>query len=513
LKIEGERGPKSPLLELRGVVKQFGGTLALDRVDLEVKSGEIHALLGQNGAGKSTLIKVLAGIYAPTSGVIRWRGEVADPTAMRLPIAFIHQDLGLVESMTVAENIALLAGYPRKRGIINWKGASAAAVAALRTMESSIDPETRVSSISAAEKSIVAIARALVFQSDLLVLDEPTAALPAGDVDLLLEKLKRLRANGMGLLYVTHRLDEVFRIADRVTVLRDGRQVATRPVHGTEPSDLISWIVGSALAETTMAGQTTSSESLLSAERLMVPQESSAGVVGPVSFEIYPGETLALVGLRGAGHHAIGRAIFGALPIYSGKVIWQGREVKISQPADAIRKGIGFVSSRRWEESLAHSLTVLENLYMNSRARNIPPFSPFGHGKELGACKKALARFSVRPANPTRPIATLSGGNQQKVVVARWMEAHARLLILEEPTIGVDIGSKAEIYRDLRIAHEHGRAVLLVSSDFDEVEKISHRALVFSRGKLVARLDRKNITVAHLTALAAGASQGPKALR
>jgi ribose transport system ATP-binding protein len=218
------------------------------------------------------------------------------------------------------------------------------------------------------------------------------------------------------------------------------------------------------------------------------------------------------VGLRGAGHHAIGRAIFGALPVYSGKIIFQGREVKITQPADAIGKGIGFVSSRRWEESIAHNLTVLENLYMNSRARNIPPFSPSGHGKELGACKKALARFSVRPASPSRPIATLSGGNQQKVVVARWMEANARLLILEEPTIGVDIGSKAEIYRDLRIADELGRAMLLVSSDFDEVEKICHRALVFSRGKLVAELDRENITVAHLTAYAAGARHGSKEL-
>jgi ribose transport system ATP-binding protein len=374
LNIEAERGAMSPLLELRGIVKQFAGTLALDRVDLEVNSGEIHALLGQNGAGKSTLIKVLAGIYAPTEGIVRWRGEAVNPAAMRLPIAFIHQD-------------------------------------------------------SAAEKSIVAIARALVFRSDLLILDEPTAALPAGDVNLLLDKLKILRSIGMGLLYVTHRLDEVFRIADRVTVLRDGRKVANRPVHETAPSDLVSWIVGGALAETTIANRAASTGPLLSVERLEVPQETGAGTVGPVSFEIHPGETLGLVGLRGAGHHAIGRAIFGALPIYSGKVIFQGREVKITQPADAIRKGIGFVSSRRWEESLAHNLTVLENLYMNSQARNISPFSPSGHGKELGACKKALARFSVRPANPSRPIATLSGGNQQKVVVARWMEANARLSV------------------------------------------------------------------------------------
>lgn len=493
------------LLELSGIAKQFTGTLALDGVDLDVRAGEIHALLGQNGAGKSTLIKILAGIYAPTAGIVRWQGEVVDSTAVRLPITFIHQDLGLVDSMTVAENVALLTGYPRKRGIIDWRSASAAAVAALRTMESSIDSEARVGTISAAEKSIVAIARALACRSDLLVLDEPTAALPAGDVDLLLDKLKRLRASGIGLLYVTHRLDEVFRIADRVTVLRDGRRVATRAVSETTPGDLVSWIVGGALAETTIANPAKSARPLLSVEKLVVPQESGAGLVGPVSFEIRPGETLALVGLRGAGHHAVGRAIYGVLPVCSGKIIFDGRELKIDDPANAIRKGIGFVSSHRAEESLAHNLTVLENLYLNSQARGIAPFQPVAHGVELSACRKALARFSVRPPDPTRPITTLSGGNQQKVVVARWMEADVRLLILEEPTIGVDIGSKAEIYRDLRIADERGRAVLLISSDFDEVEKVCHRALVFSRGKLAAEIDRKNINVANLTALAAGA--------
>ncbi len=497
----------NPLLELSGIVKQFTGTLALDGVDLEVRTGEIHALLGQNGAGKSTLIKILAGIYLPTSGIIRWRGKVVDPTAVRLPLAFIHQDLGLVDSMTVAENIALLTGYPRKRGLIDWQGASAAALAALVTMGSSINVEARVGSLSAAEKSIVAIARALAFRSDLLVLDEPTAALPAGDVDLLLDKLKRLRASGLGLLYVTHRLDEVFRIADRVTVLRDGLPVATKAVGEISPSDLVSWIVGGVLVESTIANPAIATRQLLSVEQLVVPQVSGAGQVGPVSFEIHPGETLALVGLLGAGHHAVGRAIYGAEPVKSGKIFFEGRQLKNFDPADAIRRGIGFVSSRRGEESLAHNLTVLENLYMNSQARGVAPFQLVGPGSELRAGRKALARFSVRPPDPMRPIATLSGGNQQKVVLARWMEANVRLLILEEPTIGVDIGSKAEIYRDLRAAVEGGCAVLLISSDFDEVEKVCHRALVFSRGRLKAEVNRLGINVANLTALAAGMDQ------
>ncbi len=410
------------LLELIGIKKQFVATLALDGVDLAIGRGEIHALLGQNGAGKSTLIKILAGIYPPTAGVVKWRGEVVEPTSARLPITFIHQDLGLVDAMTVAENVALLAGYPQRGHIIQWRAAAAAARGALRLMGSDIDPELRVGSLSAAEKSIVAIARALAHNSDLLVLDEPTAALPAADVDLLLEKLLRLKASGLGLLYVTHRLDEVFRIADRVTVLRDGRPVALRAVSGTKQNDLVEWIVGGALAATDFATVPSSADKLLGVDSVVVPQEDGAGLAGPVSFAVHRGETLGLVGLRGAGHHAVGRALFGALPTQSGQIRFKGREVQLAGPGAAMDAGIGFVSSRRSEESLAGKLTALENLYVNARARRVSPFGLVGRSRELASAAKALARFSVRPPDPTRVIATFSGGNQQKVVVARWME-------------------------------------------------------------------------------------------
>ena len=243
----------SPTLALAGVTKQFLGTLALDHVDFDLRSGEIHALLGQNGAGKSTLIKLLAGIFPLTEGQILWRGQPVDPMSAQLPITFIHQDLGLVESMTVAENVAIMAGYPRRLGLIDWRGAASVAKRALAKMDSRIDPETRVADLSAAEKSIVAIARALVRRCDLLVLDEPTAALPAADVVLLLDTLQRLKASGIGLLYVTHRLDEVFRIADRVTVLRDGRRITTCGIAEASPGRLVDWIVGGALAQTEFA--------------------------------------------------------------------------------------------------------------------------------------------------------------------------------------------------------------------------------------------------------------------
>ncbi len=495
---------EAPLLEARGVSKRFTATLALTGLDFDVAGGEIHALLGQNGAGKSTLIKILAGVYPPSAGHILWRGRQVTPTTETLPIAFIHQDLGLVNTMTVAENVALQAGYRRTGGLIDWRASRAAAATALAAMGSFINPEIRVAALSAADRSLVAIARALAVNADLLVLDEPTAALPAADVERLLATLHGLRARGIGMIYVTHRLDEVFRIADRVTVLRDGRRIATVPVAETSPQDLVLKIVGRPVADTAIAPPPTAlAAPLLRLERVVVPQEE-AGLIGPVSLTAAAGEILALVGLRGAGHHAIGRAIFGDMPLREGRILLDGRPITPASPGVAMAEGIGFVSSRRSEESMAAAMTVQENLYLNPRASGMGLLRPIWPRRELGRASRALARFSVRPPDPSRPLATLSGGNQQKVVVARWMEARIRLLVLEEPTIGVDVGSKAEIYRDLNSALQDGLAVLLISSDFEEVEMIAHRALVFGRGLLMAALAREQITVARLTELAAG---------
>ena len=499
----------TPLLQVEGASKRFTATLALDRLDFDVGAGEIHALLGQNGAGKSTLIKILAGVYPPSAGRILWRGRPVVPGAERLPIAFIHQDLGLVESMTVAENVALQAGYRRAGGLpgglIDWAATAAAAAVALAAMGSRIDPAARVVTLSAADRSIVAIARALAVQADLLVLDEPTAALPEADVARLLATLERLRARGIGMIYVTHRLDEVFRIADRVTVLRDGRLVTSSSVAETSPGDLVRNIVGHAVAAATIAAAP-SGPPLLTLAGLVVAQQN-AGLVGPVSLSAAAGEVLALVGLRGAGHHAVGRAIFGAAPRRAGRLTLAGRALAPADPAAAMAAGIGFVSSRRGEESLAAAMTVQENLYVNPRARGGGGLHPIRRVRERADATLALARFSVRPPDPSRPIATLSGGNQQKVVVARWMEARIRLLILEEPTIGVDVGSKAEIYRDLNAALAAGMAVLLISSDFEEVAAIAHRALVFSRGAVVAEVARAAISVTRLTELAGGGAE------
>jgi ribose transport system ATP-binding protein len=491
-----------PLLEVRGLTKRFTGTLALDAVDFDVRAGEVHALLGENGAGKSTLIKVLAGVHRADAGEVLLRGRAVDPVAEKLPITFIHQDLGLVETMTVAENVAVVAGYTRRRGLISWRAARAAASDALERMGGGVDPDARVGTLPAAERSIVAIARAIAVQSDLLVLDEPTAALPEADVARLLEVLRRLRAGGIGIVYVTHRLDEVFRIADRVTVLRDGRRVSSEAVAGTSPQALIYNIVGRSLADLFIKPAPTSAKAVLTVADL------AAREVGPVTFSVAAGEILGLVGLRGAGHDVVGRAIFGDVAIDAGVVALEREPLRAASPRAAIRSRIGFVSSRRGEESLARSLTVRENLFINPVTAGTGLLEPIAPVAEQARARRVLQRYGVRPPEPERVIATLSGGNQQKVIVARWMEAGSRLLVLEEPTFGVDIGSKAEIYRLLQEALDQGLAVLLISSDFEEVAGICHRALIFDRGRVTAELARGELTIARLTALASGAAAG-----
>ncbi|MBV9633137.1 MAG: sugar ABC transporter ATP-binding protein [Methylobacteriaceae bacterium] len=486
------------LIEIKGLTKRFSGTLALDAVDFEITAGEVHALLGENGAGKSTLIKVLAGVYPADGGDIRWRGRRVDPMTEALRIAFIHQDLGLVDTMTVAENVAIVTGYPRRGGLISWRQARSAAAAALQRMGGGVDPQARVGDLPAAEKSIVAIARAMAVPCEVLVLDEPTAALPETDVALLLDALRRLRARGIGIVYVTHRLDEVFRFADRVTVLRDGRHVATDAVADTDAASLVYNIVGRSLSDLFVKPTTKAAETLLEVERL------EAAGVGPLSFKVARGEIVGLVGLRGAGHDIAGRAIFGDVPLDAGRLTLGRETFDPADPAAMVARQVGFVSSKRGEESLAPSLTVRENLFVNPVATGTPLLSPIGPGDEQRRCLRALHRFSVRPPESERVIATLSGGNQQKVVLARWMEAASRLLILEEPTFGVDVGSKAEIYQLLQEGLDRGLSVLLVSSDFEEVAGVCHRALIFDRGRVIAELGRGELSIQRITALAAG---------
>ncbi len=480
-------------LSLRGMMKAFGGTLAVNDVSFDLPRGEILALLGQNGAGKSTIIKMLAGVYKPDAGEMYMDGELHDPRAKGHSIAFIHQDLGLIEWMTVAENIAMAQGYPRRHGFVDWEAVEELARKSLAMIAYDIDPRMRISDLTRTEKSLVAIARALGIQASVLVLDEPTASLPQDDVQLLFDVLRGLKAQGVSMMYVSHRLDEIFAISDRLVVLRDGKLVDERLTRDADPEGLIAAIIGRRPESVFVRPPAPTTIPLLRCEGLKVAD------VGPVDFTLHAGEVLSLVGLRGAGQEQVGRALIGDDAIRAGQVWLHGQPLKNASPQQAVHSGIGFVAADRVAESVATGLSVRENMFINPSAAGRGLFDARDPADEAVESRALGADVGLAPNNPEAPIETLSGGNQQKVVMSRWMRIGPDVLVLEDPTAGVDVGAKAEIYRLLSSALAKGKAVLLVSTDFEEVAAICHRALVFQDGRIVAEITDQFLSVESIT--------------
>lgn len=493
----------APLLEFRGVSKRFGGTQAVDGVSFDVRPGEILALLGENGAGKSTLIKLLAGIYRIDSGEMRFDGrpesEWRSSDRSRQPVAFIHQDLGLVEWMTVAENVALGMGYQRRFGLIDWGAARKMARRVMSRVGCDIDPDRRIFSLTRAEKSLLAIGRALEVQARLLVLDEPSASLPMADVERLFGVLRELRRQGMAMMYVSHRLDEVMTISDRAAVMRDGKLVTVLETGRTSEAELVHLIVGKALSRTAIKASPQAD-----AEIVLRLTEAASGNAGPLSFQVRRGEVVGLVGLRGAGQEAISRALFGREPLSAGAMTLLGREVRFRDCADAIRAGVAYVAGERLEENLAGSMSVLENLFPHPALHGDRGFALDRRRREGETAMALIRQFDVNPPAPTAEIQQLSGGNQQKVVLARWFHLDLPLVVLEEPTAGVDVGAKRQIYGVLRERADAGTALIVVSTDFEEVATVCTRVLVFRDGLIAAELTGTDITVERLLALAAG---------
>jgi ribose transport system ATP-binding protein len=492
---------EEPLLAGFGLSKEFGGTQALAQVDFRLNAGEIVALLGENGAGKSTLIKILAGVYSADAGTVQFRGREATAAVRRLPIAFIHQDLGLIDWMTVTENICLTLGYPRRHGLVDWDKARARAVSSLQVLGADLDPDARIQSLTRTEKSLVAIARALAAEAEILVLDEPTASLPADEVARLFVSLRKLRSRGVGMIYVSHRLDEVFEIADRVIVLRDGKVAGERQIAATTPEEVILLIVGREPSQVF---------------RRAVKREGSArivfdavgvGDVGPVSCAIHAGEVVGLVGLRGAGQEMVGRALFGLLPVTGGRMLLDGQPLAATSPRRAMKAGINLICADRMAESVVPNLSIRENLFINPLAAGAGLFTFLDPGRETQQALELGQAVGLRPNEPSLAIELLSGGNQQKVIVGRWLHLAGKIYVFEDPTAGVDVGAKAEIYRLFDVALKAGAAILIVSTDFEEVAKVCHRALVFDRGRVVAELGTADLSVENLLA-AASASVG-----
>jgi ribose transport system ATP-binding protein len=483
------------LLSFENITKRFGGTTALRDVSLDLFAGEVLALLGENGAGKSTLIKALAGIHVPEEGRILFKEE---PYVHATPqpnekqrVAFIHQDLGLVEWMTVAENVGLAQGYSIRGGLIDWRQTEERAVKALAMVGCDFDPTRRVQDLSRTEKSLVAIARALAVEADVLVLDEPTASLPADEVERMFAVLRSLRSKGVGMIYVSHRLDEIFRIADRVAVLRDGSLVGAKAVADTTPEELVNMIVGREVKDLYVRAALRRG-----VETLRVSNLKTFGA-GPASFSAHEGEVLGLVGLRGAGQESVGRALFGAQESV-GTVHLDGKLLDLSSPQTALSQGIGLVARDRTEESVALSLSVRENMFLNPFAIGRNLMSLLSPRAEAEKARDIGVDVGLRPNDPALAVEALSGGNQQKVVVGRWLTTGRKVLIAEDPTAGVDVGAKSEIYRLIARALESGLTVIVVSTDFEEVAHICHRALVFSRGAIVAEIAQAELTTQSL---------------
>ncbi|HEA3279635.1 TPA: sugar ABC transporter ATP-binding protein [Pasteurella multocida] len=492
---------QSPILSLQNIVKRFGSHTAVNQVSLDIHRGEIVALLGENGAGKSTLIKILAGIYPRDEGDITFHGQKIQSAQSlshtnKQPIAFIHQDLGLIEWMTIAENMAFVMGFPRRFGLIDWKKINQQAQKALDFVGIQLSAETRVFDLSRTEKALLAIARAIAVNAEILVLDEPTASLPASDVEHLFVVLNRLRSQGVGMIYVTHRLDEVITISDRILVMRDGYPVAQGETQHYDVKALVKAIVGEETRGKQREPLPHNTPEVLQLNHIVV------GDTGPVSFRLHEGEMIALAGLRGAGQEEIGRLLFGMRELESGNILFNNQDYHATSPKEAIQKGIALVAGDRVKESLVMSMTTSENLFINPVLSGHSPLKNYARKQEWAESWYKFQLFDIRPKNLFIDVSALSGGNQQKIVLARWMHLNTPVLILEDPTAGVDVGARAEIYALLNQALKKGIAIIVISNDFEEIAHLCNRALVFNRGEIAGELFNEQVTFANLLALA-----------
>ena len=491
--------PEPPLLSMSGITKSFPGVRALDGVDLEVQAGEVHCLLGQNGAGKSTLIKVLAGAHQPDDGEIAWRGApvaLKSPiAAMRLGIATIYQELDLVEGLSVAENIFLGHEPTTARFIVRTREGRAAAAALLKRLgHPEIDPARPVGALSAAQQQIVSMARALSHDVRLIVMDEPSAALDPDEVDNLFRIVASLTADGVAVVYISHRLEEIRRIGDRVTVLKDGRAVAVGlPAKSTPTRDIVAMMTGRNVEYVfpqrpeASAVDAAPQDPVLTVEGL-----AREGEFAPLDLALRPGEIVGLAGLVGSGRSEILETIYGARKASAGRVLVGGRPLRPGSVRAAVAAGIGLAP----EERKAQALLMLESVTRNVSVSSMSRYSRAGwldRGAERRAARTATRELSLRPDNPDTPVRTLSGGNQQKAVLARWLLRGCRVLLLDEPTRGVDVGARAELYAVIRRLADEGLAVLLVSSEVPEVLGLADRVLVLREGRVVHTADAREL--------------------
>ncbi|OGG00453.1 MAG: D-xylose ABC transporter ATP-binding protein [Candidatus Glassbacteria bacterium RIFCSPLOWO2_12_FULL_58_11] len=482
-----------PLLVMDRIVKSFPGVRALDQVSLTVRRGEVHVLLGENGAGKSTLMKILTGAYPRDSGSILLNGnpvEIESPQqALALGISMVYQESHLARHLNIAENVFLgrEPRYGSLPGLIDRAALWEHTREHLAELNLSLSPRTAVRSLSAAQCQMVEIAKALSAEARIIILDEPTAALAEKEIDRLFGIIRALKQRGVTFIYISHRLEEIAAVGDRITVLRDGRTIGTVP-SATDPRELIRMMAGREIGELFPRDFSAPGEELLRVERLR-----REGVLRDISFSARAGEIIGLAGLVGSGRTELARAVFGADRRDSGDIYIRGESVEIDTPEQAIRAGIGYLSEDRKLLSLALGLSIRANVTLAGLKKYCR--GPFIHqGKEYQAVESYIKELSIRARHPDQKVRTLSGGNQQKVVVARWLATEARVLFFDEPTVGVDVGAKAEIFSLMNALVRRGGAIIFISSYLPELLAICDRLLVLSRGKIVRELSREEAT-------------------
>jgi ribose transport system ATP-binding protein len=495
--------PPSSLIVLRNVSKRFPGVLALDNCQFDLVPGEVHALMGENGAGKSTLMKILSGVYQKDSGEILIDGrpaEIDEPRAAQaLGIGIIHQELNLMNHLSAAQNI-FIGREPKKAfGLfIDEEQLNRQAADIFARMRLDLDPRTPVGQLTVARQQMVEIAKALSFDSRVLIMDEPTAALNNAEIAELFRIIRDLQAQGVGIVYISHKMDELRQIADRVTVMRDGKYVATVPMEGTSMDTIISMMVGRQLDGAQRVPPDTSANEVV----LEVRSLSRGRAIRDVGFKLRRGEILGFAGLMGAGRTEVARAIFGADPLDAGEIFIHGGRAMIKSPADAVAHGIGYLSEDRKHFGLATGMDVQANIAMSSMGR----FTRRGMFLDQRAIRETaqgyVRQLAIKTPSVEQQARLLSGGNQQKIVIAKWLLRDCDILFFDEPTRGIDIGAKSEIYKLLDALAAQGKAIVMISSELPEVLRMSHRVLVMCEGRITGELSAAEATQEKIMQLA-----------
>ena len=483
------------LVSMEGIEKSFPGVHALNQCRFQLHAGEVHALLGENGAGKSTMMKVLAGIYAPDAGRILYKGKevtIAGPRAAQtLGISMIHQELNLMPHLTVAQNVFI--GREPRRGTRFWldEGALNAQTEQLfQSMHLNLDPRTKVADLTVAKQQMVEIAKALSYHSEVLIMDEPTAALTETEIDELFRMINQLRARGVGIVYISHRLEEIKRICNRITIMRDGHYINTVDAQDVSIDQIISMMVGRTIYESAPeVPDTPNQETVLAVKGL-----NRAGVLKDINFTLKKGEILGFAGLMGAGRTEVARAVFGADRIDTGEIYVQGRRAQIKTPRDAVRYGIGYLSEDRKRYGLALGMDVESNVVLAAFKKFLGRLGWVNRGKTRRTAQQYVETLAIKTPTIQQRVRNLSGGNQQKVVIGKWLTADTDILIFDEPTRGIDVGAKSEIYKLLNDLAHQGKSIIMISSELPEVLRMSHRIIVMCEGRITGELNAAEAT-------------------